>query len=76
MLLALGLDLFAAGLVGAVDEVDLLAVRAHDEGSAVGELHRGGLRVVEGGPVGESLGIGVACLDEVHPVLQHDLSDG
>ena len=66
---------FALGFIETVDEVDLFAVGHHDERGAVGELHRGGFRVIEGRPVGEALGIGIAGLDEVHPVLLHNLRD-
>ena len=74
--LSQALGLLALGLEEAVYEVYLLAVGAHDERGAVGELHGGGLGVVERGPVGQSLAVGVAGLGKVYPVLLDDFGDG
>ena len=67
---------FALGFVETVDEVDLIAVGHRDERGTVGELHRGGLCLVERGPVGQTLAVRIAGLGEVHPILLDDLCNG
>ena len=61
--------LFALGLHITVDEVNLMAVGAHNQRGSVAKLHRGRLRLVERRPIWQTLGIGIARLGEVYPVL-------
>ena len=59
-----------------VDKVNFVGVGEVNERGAVAKLHCGGLRFVEGGPIGKSFAVGVAGFGKVDPILLNYLREG